>query len=145
MATAERPPPRPRSWAPALLVGHVVLGAGAAAVSLVLLALGADEEWPGHRVVGVVVGLLVVGAAGRRHGPRPQARGGRWAAVAGLVVLGVWVWSAVWLAGLSGPTAPLLAVLPLYLWPFALLAVVAAGVVACLDLAVGEVLHRRRG
>ena len=139
------PPARARSWAPALLVAHAVLAGVLVGLSLVLLGIGTGDRALGGQVAAVVVGLLVVGLVVRRHGPRRQTRGGRWTAVAGVVVVVPWVWSVLGLTGLSARTAPLLAVLPLYLWPLAVLVLGAAVVVACLDLAAGEVLHRRRG
>lgn len=138
------PAARIRSWAPAFLVAHAVLAGVLVGLSLVLLGIGTGDRALGGQVAAVVVGLLV-GVVVRRHGPRRQTRGGRWTAVAGVVVVVPWVWSVLGLTGLSARTAPLLAVLPLYLWPLAVLVLGAAVVVACLDLAAGEVLRRRRG
>ncbi|MEI4277030.1 hypothetical protein [Klenkia terrae] len=136
---------RPRSWAPALLVGHVALAVVLVVISLVLLVAGAGERAVGGPLAAVLVGLLVVGAVARRFGTRPQTRGGRWSTVLGLAVVGPWVWYVLGVAGLSGYTGPLLGVLALYLWVYVLALVVAAVLVAFLDLAAGEVLRRRRG
>lgn len=116
-------------------------------VSLVLLAVGgepADRE-PGlvRRLAAVGVGVLVVAVVARRVGPRPQHRSGRWSAVAGLVAVGAWLWGTTWFAPLDATTAPLLLVLPLYVWPITLGALVAGVLVATLDLAVGALPTRR--
>ncbi|MCO7221639.1 hypothetical protein [Klenkia sp. PcliD-1-E] len=139
--------PRPRSLAPALLAGHVVLVGLVVVVSLVLLAAGVEpfdrEPGPARRVVAVAVGVLVVGLVARRVGRRAQHRTGRWLAVAGLVVVGAWVWGTTWVAPFDAATAPLLLVLPLYVWPLALTALAGGALVATVDLAVGALVTRR--
>ncbi len=57
--------------------------------------------------------------------------------MAGLVAVGAWLWGTTWFAPLDATTAPLLLVLPLYVWPITLGALVAGVLVATLDLAVG--------
>jgi hypothetical protein len=133
---------RARSWAVAGLVAHVLLAAVVLVVSLVLLAVGAGEEPLGGRAPGLVVGVLVVVGTAIRFGTRPQTRAARWVTVLGLAVVGPWVWVVLWVAGLSAASGPLLGVLPLYLLPWFGLLVVAAAVVATVDLGVGELRRR---
>ncbi|SCX39134.1 hypothetical protein SAMN03159343_0597 [Klenkia marina] len=136
---------RPRSWAVALLVAHVALVGVLVVVSVVLLALGWEDDPLGGRVTAVVVGLLVVVGVTPRFGVRPQTRAGRAATVAGAAVVVPWTWYVLGVAGLSAYTGPLLGVLALFLWPWFLLLVAAAPVVAGVDAVVGAARRRHRG